>query len=170
MAPEVILDFIFDRGLFFVAVENIGDTPAHKVSVHFNQPLRGLGGRVDIANLALFKNIEFLAPHKSIATFLDSSRAYFERGDPVKIKAEVAYFDGEGHSYGGPIEHDLEIYRDIIYLNRPEPGQETVSGGNFGPSVVPEGNPGPGTSPLHGLGPGTTPLHGSGPGTVPLKR
>lgn len=145
MAPEVIVDFLFERGLLFVAVENIGDQPAHKVSVRFNQPLHGLGGGKDIASLAMFKNIEFLAPHRSIQTFLDSSQAYFERGEPVKIKAEVAYFDGEGHSYGGPIEHDLEIYRDIIYLNRPESGQETVSGGNFGPGTVLLRDSGPGT-------------------------
>ncbi len=63
MAPEVIVDFIFDRGLLFVAVINIGDQPAHKVSVHFHQHLNGLGGTKDIATLAMFRNIEFLAPH-----------------------------------------------------------------------------------------------------------
>ena len=170
MAPQVIVDFIFDRGLLFVAVENIGDVPAHKVSVHFTQPLRGLGGRKDIASLAMFKNIEFLAPHRSIQTFLDSSQAYFERGEPVKIKAEVAYFDGEGHSYGGPIEHDLEIYRDIVYINQPESGQGTLPGDNVGLGSVPGGSIGPGTSPLHGLGPGNSPYHGIGTGTVPRTR
>ncbi len=117
MAPEVIVDFIFDRGLLFVAVINIGDQPAHKVAVHFHQPLRGLNGTKDIATLAMFRNIEFLAPHKTIQTFLDSSQAYFERREPVQIKADITYVDGQGHTYGGLIEHDLEIYRDIVYLH-----------------------------------------------------
>ena len=149
MAPEVILDFIFDRGLLFVAVVNIGDLPAHKVSVRFNAPLRGLGGKKDMARLAMFQNIEFLAPHKSIQTFLDSSQAFFERGEPTQIKAVVAYVDNKGNSYGGQVEHDLEIYRDIVYLHEPASGQETVRGGNFGPEgMIPGGN----TSPWHGIG------------------
>jgi hypothetical protein len=168
MAPEVIVDFIFDRGLLFVAVINIGDQPAHKVSVRFHQPLGGLGGTKDIATLAMFRNIEFLAPHKGIQTFLDSSKAYFERGEPVKIKADIAYVDGQGQAYGGPIEHDLEIYRDIIYIDRPLSGQETVLGGIYGPAVTPGGNLGPGNTPIQPAGPGTNPLHGTGPGIARL--
>ncbi len=160
MAPEVILDFIFDRGLLFAAVVNIGDLPAHKVSVRFKAPLRGLGGKVDIARLAMFQNIEFLAPHKAIQTFLDSSQAFFARNEPTRVKAEIAYVDGKGNSYGGPIEHDLEIYRDIVYLNWPESGQETVRGDIFGPQgIVPGGNQGP----LTGLGSSSGV---SGPGAV----
>ncbi len=120
MAPEVIVDFIFERGLLFIAVENIGDRPAHKVSVHFRQPVHGLGGQKDITTLAMFRNIEFLGPHRSIQTFLDSSQSYFERGEPARVELEVAYVDGEGRQFGGIIQHDLDIYRDIIYLNRPE--------------------------------------------------
>ena len=70
----------------------------------------------------MFKNIEFLAPHRSIQTFLDSSQAYFDRGEPSQVKAEVAYADGEGHHYGGTIQHDLDIYRDIVYINRSSGG------------------------------------------------
>ncbi len=167
MAPEVILDFIFERGLLFVAVINIGDQPAHKVSVHFHQPLRGLDGTKDIATLAMFRNIEFLAPHKGIQTFLDSSKAYFERGDPVHIKADIAYVDSQGHAFGGPIEHDLEIYRDIIYINSPNSSQETVFGGNYGPNVTPGGNiGGPGLTPGSNVGPGSTLGNDVGPGST----
>ncbi len=166
MAPEVIVDFIFDRGLLFVAVINIGDQPAHKVSVHFHQPLRGLNGTKDIAALAMFRNIEFLAPHKAIQTFLDSSQAYFERREPVQIKADIAYVDGQGHNYGGLVEHNLEIYRDIVYLYQPNPGQETVVGGNFSPNVTPGGNSGPGTTPLTPGGPGSVLGSDVGPGSV----
>ena len=31
--PEVIVDFVFDDGLLFVSVENIGEKPAREVTV-----------------------------------------------------------------------------------------------------------------------------------------
>ncbi len=166
MAPQVIVDFIFERGLLFVAVINIGDAPAHKVNVRFHQPLHGLNGTKDIAALAMFRNIEFLAPHKAIQTFLDSSQAYFERREPVQIKADITYVDGQGHTYGGVIEHDLEIYRDIVYLHWPGAGQETTLGGFFGPDVPPGGTGEPGTTPLTPGGPGSVLGSDVGPGSV----
>src|SRR5260370_37340733 len=77
--PGVIVDFIFDEGLFFIAISNVSDQPAYRVSVKFDCRIYGLGGK-DICALPLFRNIEFLAPHKTITTFLDSSGSYFSKG------------------------------------------------------------------------------------------
>ncbi len=114
--PEVILDFIFDDGIFFVAVENIGERPALKVTVHFDSRIMGLGGSKEISALPLFQNIEFMAPHKRIMTFLDSSAAYFNRGEPTRISVKITYKDAAGVKYETPIRHDLKIYKDISYL------------------------------------------------------
>ena len=45
----MILDVELERGLFFLALENLGDEPANAVRVRFEQPLTGLGGerRID---------------------------------------------------------------------------------------------------------------------------
>jgi hypothetical protein len=116
--PDVIVDFIFDDGLFFIAVSNLSDQPAYKVSVKFDCRIYGFGGR-DICALPLFGNIEFLAPHKTITTFLDSSGSYFSGGGPTKISARIAYHDFRGTKKVATINHDLEIYREIGFIRRP---------------------------------------------------
>jgi hypothetical protein len=116
--PEVIVDFVFDDGLFFVRLENIGERPAHKVTVRFDHPLIGAAGK-EISALPLFRNVEFLAPHKGIVAFLDTSAAFFKReGDP-RISALITYEDAEGSEHQTTIRHDLGIYREIAYVVKP---------------------------------------------------
>ena len=117
--PHVIVDFVFDRGLFFIAVRNISQQPAYKVSVKFNHKLYGLGGAREVSALPLFRNIEFLAPQKQIATFLDSSDSYFARKQPTKVKVQISYLDAEGDKHNISIAHDLDIYRTLAFTGRP---------------------------------------------------
>ena len=42
--PDVIVDFVFDDGLLYATVANIGDRPALKVSCRFEPTFHGLGG------------------------------------------------------------------------------------------------------------------------------
>lgn len=114
--PEVIVEFLFDRGLFFISVNNIGDRPALNVSVKFNKRMLGIEGRKEISALALFKNIEFLGPRREITSLLDSSSSYFKRKQPTKISAKVTYRDLERRTYEVTIKHDLGIYRDLVFL------------------------------------------------------
>ncbi|MDQ5844146.1 MAG: hypothetical protein M3539_02495 [Acidobacteriota bacterium] len=117
--PDVIVEFLFDRGQFFILVHNIGERPAIKVAVEFNKKLVGLGGAKDISALAVFKNIEFLGPGREITTLLDSSSSYFKRKQPTKISAQISYSDSENRKYKAVISHDLEIYRELAYLVSP---------------------------------------------------
>ncbi len=114
--PEVIVEFLFDRGVLSIAVRNIGNRPALKVTVAFDRKIVGVGGSREISALALFRNIEFLGPGREIATLLDSSPSYFGRRQPTKISARVTYRDPEGGTYDATITHDLEIYRELGYL------------------------------------------------------
>ena len=120
--PEVIVDFVYDEGLFFISVQNISDRPAYKVQVDFEPSFKGLGGSLEASLMPLFRNIEFLAPHKTIRTFLDTSTAYFKRGEPTRITARIAYRDGKDQPYTLTIHHDLEIYRSIITIHRQDRG------------------------------------------------
>jgi len=119
-APEVIVDFVFDDGLLFVAIENIGQKPALKVAVRFDKKISGLGGSCEISALPLFRNIEFMAPGKQIVTLLDSSASYFGRNEPTKIAARISYRDSEGKEFESTIQHDLEIYKEISYIPKRE--------------------------------------------------
>jgi hypothetical protein len=114
--PEVIVEFLFDRGLLFISVNNIGDRPALNVSVIFDKKIMGLEGRKEISALALFQNIEFLGPRREIVCLLDSSSSYFKRRQPTKILTMVVYKDLERHQYDVKIKHDLEIYRELPFL------------------------------------------------------
>lgn len=117
--PAVIVDFLFDQGLFFIAVKNISEFPAYRVSVKFNHKIHGLGGTKEVSALPLFRNIEFLAPQKEIKTFLDSSDSYFARKQPTKVKVEISYSDAEDNKHSVKIVHDLEIYRELAFAGPP---------------------------------------------------
>jgi hypothetical protein len=115
--PDVIVDFVFDDGLFFVSISNISDKPAYKVSITFDRKICRLDGK-DIAALPLFRNIEFLAPHKEIVMFLASSGSYFSQGGPTKLSARISYQDFQGNKRVATINHDLEIYKAIGFIRR----------------------------------------------------
>jgi len=92
--PDVIVDFVFDDGLLYATVANIGDRPALKVSCHFEPAFHGLGGSVEISR----------------------SAAYFARKEPTKLEVTVTYRDESGTRREATIRHDLGIYRDLAYV------------------------------------------------------
>ena len=114
--PEVLVEFLFDRGVLSIAVRNVGNRAALKVSVAWDRKIVGLGGTREISRLAMFRNIEFLGPGREVATLVDSSHAYFERGEPLQVSALVRYHDAEGTGYEQRIAHDLEIYRESCFV------------------------------------------------------
>jgi hypothetical protein len=113
--PEVIVDVVFEDGLFFLSVANIGDRPALDVQTTFNRKLVGLGGTRDVAALPLFRRIAYLAPGKEIRTLLDSAPSWFARTRSTTLTARVAYTDPDKKAYKGTMTHDLEIYRELAY-------------------------------------------------------
>jgi hypothetical protein len=118
---EVIVDVVFERGLLFLVVENTGDAPARGVRVKFAERFSGAGGRRRIDRLALFRKLEFLAPHKRIEVFLDRSEAYLARKEPTRLTAAISWRTPEGARRTSSVEHDLEIYRDLAYVEREVP-------------------------------------------------
>jgi hypothetical protein len=117
--PNVILDFVFDRGLLFIAIRNIGDEPAYGVRVDFGAPLFGLGGTKEVSAQPLFRELEFLPPQKEIVTFLDTSASFFGSGQSTRIAARITTRDAAGARHVATIRHNLEIYRDIDYVDPP---------------------------------------------------
>ena len=118
---DVILDVVFDRGLLFLVVQNIGDDPAHGVRIKFDKPFGGVGGAKKMQRLALFRKLEFLAPRKSIEVFLDRSASYFAREEPTQLTAAISWRTSEGARRSTTIHHDLEIYRDLGFIDREVP-------------------------------------------------
>lgn len=115
--PEVIVEFLFDRGRLFISVNNIGKRAAVNVSVKFDKKIVGLGGTKEISSLPLFRSLQFLGPKRQIVTFLDTSGSYFKRKQPTKITARVSYQDTDAQNYDETISHNLEVYRELVYLH-----------------------------------------------------
>jgi hypothetical protein len=117
---DVILDVEFERGLFFLVLENLGDEPAHSVRVRFEKPLSGLGGERRIDRLQLFRRLEFLGPGRQVRVFLDRSALFFARDDPTAFGVKVAWRTDCGERRSREIRHDLAAYRDFPYLEVPD--------------------------------------------------
>lgn len=112
---NVILDFVFDDGMLFVSLANIGDAPATDVVVEFDEPVRTAEG-LELGAMGLFRRLRFLAPGKEIVAFVDSSTAYFGRGEPARIAASIRWRDQDGEIRSTTIRHDLSVYRDLPYV------------------------------------------------------
>jgi hypothetical protein len=120
--PDVIVDFVFDQGLLHIALANIGDAPAYAVSVTFDPEVFGFGGSKSVSSMPLFRQTEFMPPHKEIRAFLDTSASYFTGKQPVKIRTTIKFSDRAGKKYSNEINHNLDIYRDIGYVPSDAPG------------------------------------------------
>ena len=116
--PEVIVDVVFEHGLLFLVLANIGSRPAVGVRTEFARPLLGLGGAKDVSALPLFRRLEFLGPGREIRTLLDSAPSWFRRRRSGKIAARIAYADPEGERYETTVKHDLAVYRELAYVTR----------------------------------------------------
>jgi hypothetical protein len=116
--PDVILDVVFEDGLLFLALRNIGARPAVRVETRFRRPLIGLGGTKEVSAMPLFRRVEFLGPGREIRTLLDSSASWFRRRQATKVAATVTYGDGEGERFETAVQHDLAVYREVAYLTR----------------------------------------------------
>lgn len=116
--PDVVVDFECRDGVFFLSVRNVGGTAARAVRVDFAPGFTGFDGKKDVAGLPLFRDLTYLAPDRRIETFLDTSRGWFRREQPTRIKVRVRYRDARGRPYEDRFEHNLEVYRELGYVER----------------------------------------------------
>jgi hypothetical protein len=67
------LDFEYDdNGILYIIIENIGLSPAYKVSIKFDKEITGMEGQKRISAMKIFNRIEFLSPHKKVRIFVDT--------------------------------------------------------------------------------------------------
>lgn len=124
-SADVVLDVEFEDGLLFLVLANLGPGPAHRVRVRFDAPLTGLGGARRIDRLRLFRRLEFLGPERRIRVFLDRSALLFARGQPTAVAVTVGWRNDDGSRGERRIGHDLDVYRDLPYLEVPHDARQT---------------------------------------------
>lgn len=110
--PNVIVDVLFESGLFFISVENIGFLPAHKIRITFDQPILGIDGK-PINDLNLFNHLEYLPPGKQLTCFLNRADLYFQSDAPAQFAVTVDFQDDREQEFQNQIRHNLSIYEDI---------------------------------------------------------
>lgn len=111
--PEVIVDFTFDQGLLTIHLKNVGARPAYGVKTLFDKPFYGLAGKKCISGMRVFRNLEFMAPGKDLAQFVDVLANYAKRKQPMRVAATISYRDREGKRYQERIVHNLRIYLEL---------------------------------------------------------
>jgi hypothetical protein len=116
--PDVIVDVLHENGLLFIVLENIGTGPAEHVSVTFKPDLHALRGTVPLSELALFQDLPFFPPGKSVRAFLDVGPAYFERKAPTRFTTTVRFQSEHGASFRRTSTHDLVVYEQLGFVVR----------------------------------------------------
>jgi hypothetical protein len=110
--PEVLLDIEHDRGCLFLVLANVGPATAFAVRVTFAKPLLGAGGAVDVAQLAVFRELPLLRAGKEIRIFLDVTSALLGRRGAKQVRATVTYRSRARRHFSEIFAHDLRIWRD----------------------------------------------------------
>lgn len=135
--PVVIVDFVFEDGLLFIAIKNISARPAYDVAIKFNRQFTGVEGTKNISALPVFRHIPFLAPQKEIVVFLDTSASYFRRRQPTDIRVTITCKDASACLCKSVIRHDLAIYKDLGYIRRLTTVNNQQSSDDVQPSPAP---------------------------------
>src|SRR5436309_13504148 len=91
--PEVIVEFLLDDELLFLAVRNIGDAPAMRVRVRPEPSIRVLAGQLDVGRLALLRQLEMLGPGRQIRPLIDRGPYYLAPQDPRAGAATAPHDD-----------------------------------------------------------------------------
>jgi hypothetical protein len=117
--PDVIVDFEYDSdsggGFLFIIIQNIGLSPAYKISVKFDNEIIGITGvEKKLTDLSVFKCLEFLPPGKKIRIFVDTFLGYLIRKQPLILNTTIIYTSKDKQKFREAIKHDLSIYKEMI--------------------------------------------------------
>lgn len=115
--PEVIFDVIFEKGVFYFSIKNITHLPAHSVRISFDKKIKGVREEVDFSKMKIFKELEYLAPHKEIKIFLDVAASYLESKQPSKFVVSIKWLDSDKKPFYRKIPHNLNAYKDLGYTS-----------------------------------------------------
>lgn len=110
--PEVLLDVECEQGCLYLVLANVGPVTAFDVSVEFRAPLPGIGGEVDVTELAIFRGLPLLRPGKEVRVFVDTARELLARRQPKRVLARVVYRTRTRRWLAESFRHDLRIWRD----------------------------------------------------------
>lgn len=119
--PHVVVDVDQVDGLLWISLVNLGDEPAHDISVRFSRKVIGIGATA-YHTLELFRDVGFLAPGRGHRVVLDRTgdhlRTLRERGVDPDFTATTTFHDDRGRAHTSTARHNLAIYD--VYPTTPE--------------------------------------------------
>jgi hypothetical protein len=108
-AADVILDVEVQRGALHFVLVSIGVAPAHAVRVRLSRAVRDVKGwRVN--DNPLFTQLEFMAPGRRLALFVDTFAGYAARRQPMRFVARLEWRDDAGQLQRRTLQHDLGAF------------------------------------------------------------
>ena len=110
----VVVDVVFEDGVFYLELANLADRPALNVACSFDPSLVDVQGR-DVSELRLFRHVAFLGPRRRVRTLLDSLSGYFGSERTTSVAVTVEYERPGELRRATKLTHDLEIYRELAY-------------------------------------------------------
>jgi hypothetical protein len=110
---EVLLDVELAGGALWLVLVNPSDHAVFNVSVVFGEPLMGIGGERDIAQMAVFRELPLLRPKREIRVLVDVARELFARRQSMRLEAHVHWQSRAGDRFSQTFKHDLAVWKDF---------------------------------------------------------
>lgn len=115
--PIVVIDYEFRNGLFYLFIENIGQTSALNVNVKSPEPIYCLNKEnKDIRDILFKEEIKTFPPRKRIETLVDSDVGIFSKEKYIlKQNVSIEYGDIYGNKYSDDVVLNLSLYENLTY-------------------------------------------------------
>ncbi|MBL7791689.1 MAG: hypothetical protein JNK77_05185 [Saprospiraceae bacterium] len=110
---EVIVDLVLRDEVVFIVIWNAGARSAQEVQITFKNPLLGLGGNKNLAELPVFRELTYLAPGKHFEVFVDTAISFFDNNKEKFLELQITWTDAEGKKNERTIRHNLDVYKQL---------------------------------------------------------
>lgn len=110
---EVIVDLVLRDEVVFIVIWNAGAKSAQEVQITFKNPLLGLGGNKNLAELPVFRELTYLAPGKHFEVFVDTAISFFDNNKEKFLELQITWTDAEGKKNERTIRHNLDVYKQL---------------------------------------------------------
>ncbi len=110
----VIVDVVFEDGVFYLELANLSNRPALNVACSFDTPLIDAEGR-NVSELGLFRHVTFLGPRRRVRTLLDSLSGFFARAQTKSFAVTVEYERPGESRCATEVTHNLDLYHELAY-------------------------------------------------------
>lgn len=111
---SVYLDVVFDEGLMFFELCNVGQHSVTNIRVAFDKPLLGIDN-VDISKLNIFNYLAFLPAGKRIRILLDTAQSFQLKRQRSTLKVTLRWKSGRT-ALKTIVRHDFRAYADFPHV------------------------------------------------------